>query len=142
MLQIKIANNSKDKVFAHDLTRANMKSYIKKYWGGWKEEIFEKNYDFGENYLIITKDNPIGYLRIRFVANECWIEDIQIRAEYQNRGIGSWVLRNALIIAKSKGCEAIKLRVFKENPAKKLYTRFGFVQISDDESSIIMKKDF
>ncbi|MFX0200017.1 MAG: GNAT family N-acetyltransferase [Candidatus Hodarchaeota archaeon] len=140
MLQIKIANN-KGKLFAHNLTQTNMKGYIERYWGGWKEEIFGNNYDLGENYLVVMEDNPIGYLRIRFAANECWIEDIQIKEDYQNRGIGSWVLKNALLVAERKGCESMKLRVLKENPAKRLYNRFGFVQISDDESSIIMKKD-
>lgn len=64
--------------------------------------------------------------------------DIAILAEYRNRGIGAWAIRQIQQAAELEGL-AYRLRVEKANPALKLYERLGFLTIASDETGFEME---
>ena len=57
---------------------------------------------------------------------ETLVGPLQILPTHQNRGIGSWAVRQAKVIAASRGFQRLQLRVYDDNPAKRLYARMGF----------------
>lgn len=57
------------------------------------------------------------------------IHDIVVLPEFRSRGIGNKLLEAVEKKAVERGCCKITLEVREDNPAKKLYSRFGF---SDD----------
>ena len=66
------------------------------------------------------------------------IENICVKAEYQNKGIELAVLKEILFEHKEQN---IKLQVFKINErAIKLYEKMGFEKVDETETHYIMKK--
>lgn len=56
---------------------------------------------------------------------------LAVRKEYRGKGMGTELLR--LTLEKCRGrFQVIQLRVFSINPARKLYSRFGFVSYGHD----------
>lgn len=69
--------------------------------------------------------------------NNFEIGNICVKPEYQNKGIGTAVLKEILFEHKDK---EISLQCFKDNPAIELYKRFGFEKIDETKTHYIMKK--
>ena len=60
------------------------------------------------------------------VAHHCEF-GIIVAGGYRGQGVGSMLLKNAINLAKNKfNIELLSLQVYEENPAIRLYTRFGF----------------
>jgi ribosomal protein S18 acetylase RimI-like enzyme len=58
--------------------------------------------------------------------------------EFQNRGIGTTIIQWAIdqAVATQK---ALRLQVFKINPARRLYERMGFIETGEKETHIQME---
>jgi ribosomal protein S18 acetylase RimI-like enzyme len=85
---------------------------------------------FYESQIILRDRKPIGLIKMAVVAlnnttKSLHIKQFQILPNYQNKGIGSYVLmvlkKRALLMQLP-----ITLNVLKRNPAKTLYIRNGF----------------
>jgi len=89
--------------------------------------------------IILYDSKPVGTIRI--VSNEeCLaIEQFYILSEYQNKGIGSHLLKHILDNADKAGLSA-KVTVLKINPAISLYRRHGFEIIDSNEISYFMER--
>jgi GNAT superfamily N-acetyltransferase len=120
-----------DYAFTHDLTRSNMERYVTKYWGGWDEAVYRANYDRTENLLLDLGGEPVGFVRLEPMADVLVLEDAQILPSYQNRGLGRWLLDRVGESAAARGRRAVRLRCFKDNPARRLYLRAGFRVVED-----------
>ena len=131
--------------FIFDLKKKNFKKYIEKYFEWNEEERKEMYYDTIKNYsgdynIIVINNKNVGVFAIEELSEkECYISEISLDKEYQNSGIGTDILNNLLIENKQKGLKT-KLRVFKNNPAKKLYERLGFSVYDENESHYLMEK--
>lgn len=82
--------------------------------------------------LTALKDGvPVGittlYLQpYRKLAHQCEF-GIIVGGEYRNKGIGGQLLKNVIHLAKEQfRIELLHLQVYAENPAIRLYQRFGF----------------
>lgn len=95
-----------------------------------QRQYYADNYP-GAQYQIILWDNqPIGRLYIHQRQSEIRIMDISILPEYQNKGIGSTILKGIL----SQGSllnVPVTIHVEQFNPALRLYQRLGF-QLRED----------
>ena len=74
----------------------------------------------------------IGYLALRENEGSIFIADIQIIEPQRNKGYGTELLKMAKEIAKNKGYSSVKLKVFKNSPAIKLYVRNGYIQVGEE----------
>lgn len=113
-------------------------------YGEWNEENQKKLFDkfMKENSknieLIYLENKLIGFYNGREISDNLHeIGNICIKPEYQNKGIGTAILKEILFENKSK---EIVLHVFKENPAIKLYERIGFEIIKETKYHYQMKK--
>jgi GNAT superfamily N-acetyltransferase len=134
-LDLRLATGNEDAAFAHDLTRANMHAYVAPHWGGWDRAIFFDNYALSENWLAWHSGERVGLARLVFDQPVLVIEDLQVLATEQNKGYGTEMLADLTGMARRRGCERLRLRVFDENPARRLYLRFGFVEVQRDDAA-------
>ena len=83
--------------------------------------------------------NWYGFYNGKEIENNTFeIGNICIKPEYQNKGIGTAILKE--IIFDNKG-QDIKLQVFKINErAIKLYEKMGFEKIDETQTHYIMMK--
>ena len=79
----------------------------------------------GEDLVVQEAGRDIGVLALGLKDGLLWLRRIQLLPEAQNRGIGSAILKALLAEARGNGTGMV-LRVRKDNPARRLYERFGF----------------
>ena len=92
---------------------------------------YEKKFPNGLEQIIYFKKIPIGRLYINETENSIHIIDISLLPQYQNKGIGTFLLHQLINTAR-RSHRSITLQVIKTNHAKNLYARAGFVTISND----------
>lgn len=128
--------------FCHDISKRAMAPYFDKYFGGWESKIFKKNFKTAQICIIKYKQRRIGLYSHEYGANHLHILNIQVSGNYQNKGIGSFVMQKLESEAKKKKLNKISLQVFKDNPAIKLYKKIGFKPIKTKNNSVLMEKEF
>ena len=65
---------------------------------------------------------------------------IQIIDKAQNMGVGSFYLHHIISLSE-KNKTPIFLKVFKSNPAKNLYEKFGFYVYEETQPQYLMRYD-
>lgn len=106
--------------------------------------------DLGVIALLPENHKPIGAAWIRLLtADECgygWVDDdtpeltIAVLPEHRGNGVGGQLMRRLIELARARYL-AISLSVSIENPARRLYERFGFQRVSEDRHAVTMKRE-
>ncbi len=104
-----------------------------------KYEIFSKIYETKWNnensyYIVAIKDNKIVgvlimevFIQLHRAKKTSFIDDLIVKEEYRNKGIGKLLLQNAISYAKQQDCEVIELTSFLSNEnAHRFYENNGF----------------
>ena len=105
-----------------------------------------KSQPAAENYVMIARDNMIGYLFSHVVDDDVQILNIAIDIPFQHKGYGEQLL--SYFLDQFNTDISIHLEVRKSNfPAINLYLEFGFHETgtrkgyySDGEDAIIMQR--
>ena len=124
--------------YASQLTQENMKVYYKARNLTWDSALFAANWHVFENREVYFNTKRVGVLRLSFGDSNCYIRDVQIEPEYQGLGIGKQCLSYIVEYANTRNDIWLKLRVFSENPASNLYTRFGFKVLAESNGLLEM----
>ena len=124
-LELRLAEEN-DRAFCESLNRGNMSRYLADRAIAWDPDRFLRSWADFENLIIQLDGQDIGLLRLTPEQQGLGLRDLQVLPSHQNRGIGSWAVRQAKSIAASRGFQRLQLRVYEDNPAKRLYTRMGF----------------
>ncbi|SHI95916.1 GNAT family N-acetyltransferase [Aquimarina spongiae] len=126
-----------DKDFLFDLRKQTMVEHLEKSGLFLSDEEHRKRVDksFENSFLILYQEHRAGLLK--YEENEALLEvlQVQILPKYQNKGIGKQVLQ--YLFEKEK---IIQLKVLKDNPAKNLYARLGFITVGEDEHEYHMER--
>jgi len=130
-----------DYEFAHDLARENMEAYVIRHFGGWRCEVFAENYRKGLNYILWESGLRVGYIRLLPQAPVLFLDDFQVAPPHQRRGLGTRLLTHLRGLLPSFACTAIRLRVYHENPARRLYLRTGFREVERGVGTSILQWD-
>lgn len=126
--------------FARRVSRENMEKYYTGFGRHWDPAAFEASWPATENYSILSRDVPIGVLRLRPDPDAIYISDLQITTANQGRGAGTFALAFVERIARERGLPRIRLRVFSENPAVRLYQRAGFRKIAEEPGKLLFER--
>ncbi|MFW9904168.1 MAG: GNAT family N-acetyltransferase [Candidatus Thorarchaeota archaeon] len=134
-----------DSEFLYNLKKQTLKQYITQIWG-WDEKdqrIYHKKRFEPDKYRIIQQNGEdIGCISIEEQPNKIILNIIEISPEYQNKGIGSKLIRD-LIKKGSQENKTIELQVFKVNQrAFKLYRTLGFKVVAETETHHQMVLEF
>ncbi len=99
--------------------------------GDWVDAIAAWEDDPDEEvYIILDENTPVGWLGINGLASEgkvAYIKMIGLFPQYQNKGIGTWALRQALEMLRARGFAAAALFTNQRNlRAQGCYRKCGF----------------
>ena len=115
------------------LARDNMHPYLARRGQEFDETRWRNLAPQASFFLINDMNEPvhqtIGFLSVRDEPdspNALHIGDIQLEEKHRNRGVGWATLLHAKNMAQSLGRNELTLNVFRDNPALRLYERFGF----------------
>lgn len=113
-----------------ELKRATMRPYVELTWGHWdnaaQEEFFRRNFSSETVQVILVNGERAGLLNTEREQSEVFLANLQIHPGFQNRGLGSAVLRTVLDSATALRLP-VRLQVLRVNQgAVRLYSRFGF----------------
>jgi ribosomal protein S18 acetylase RimI-like enzyme len=131
-----------DEGFARGLHESGYKDVVVRQFGKWNQE--QQEHFFADKWLpekyeiLLHNQTACGYLWVEEESDSVAIMEIVILPEYQNKGIGSRMLRQEMMRARARNVP-VKLRVLRKSRAVSLYIRFGFREYSRTESHILMK---
>ncbi|GHF99943.1 GNAT family N-acetyltransferase [Thalassotalea marina] len=118
---------------AATFTLNNMQPYYHRFDVNWQlDDIVKQTLDL-TNWDIVYASNVIGVMRLSFDEQACWLRDIQIDPDFQNKGLGAKALDQAVALANASQAKEIKLKVFKISPALSLYQRHDFKTYQEDD---------
>lgn len=132
---------AEDLTSAAELTLSNMRPYYQQHAVAWDKAQIEQMTQQLVNLDILSAGKPVGIIRLSFDTEGCYLRDLQVEHQYQNRGIGALALAEAERLAKAANACVLKLRVFKNSPAGQLYQRHGFSVTSEDDRFYYMQHD-
>jgi ribosomal protein S18 acetylase RimI-like enzyme len=91
---------------------------------------YSTHYEGLERLVIERGGEAIGRLYLHESARDLRIVDISLIATCRAQGIGGAILRDVMADAHVHG-KAASIHVEKQNPARRLYLRLGFVEAAD-----------
>jgi ribosomal protein S18 acetylase RimI-like enzyme len=91
-----------------------------------------------EHWALLKNGRPVGRLIVNPEAESFRVVDISVLPAERGCGLGSWVLGELLRRAE-RLAPLVRLQVAHENPARRLYERFGFRAVDDDGQRISME---
>ena len=87
--------------------------------------------------IVECDGQDIGMVKVLRDGATWTVEQLQIAAGHQGRGIGAAVLLTVIADARSAGA-MLRLSVLKQNPAARLYARLGFRTLAESANSFKM----
>ena len=112
------------------LKRLTMRSYVEEQSGSWDDEaqeaFFRRNFVPAFIRVVVVDSRDVGLLHVEPEPEMLFLANVQILPEFQNRGLGTALIRVVMAEAKAAGL-GTRLQVLKSNrPARRLYERLGF----------------
>lgn len=143
--------------FAHMNTAENINTYLR---NSFCDDTLLNELDNADSefYLLYCDQKAAGYIKLNEAPSQTDINDksslqierIYLLSEFQGKGLGRYLLEQALIKAYDRNKKYVWLGVWEENDtAIKFYMRNGFYKIgshsfymgSDEQTDYIMRKD-
>lgn len=125
--------------WAAALVRANMRKAYARHGLSWDPTAFAADWDAGENYLLRRGGEVVGYVRLVHAEGRSYLQDLQVVARHRGRGLGTQALAAIMAIARRQGSRELRLKVFADSPAVRLYRRGGFVACRNEPPLIGME---
>ena len=135
------AATPRDLDFARRLTCDNMLRYYIDHDLLWQDEAFDAGWHYRDSWLIVRDETPIGFFSLSQDARALYVRELQIDQAWQGQGAGSWAIDQVIGMALQARRPALRLTVFDNNPAQKLYVRKGLRIVGRDEYFLRMQLD-
>ena len=132
---------SLDLDFARDLTCQNMLPYYIQHELPWLDEAFDVAWAGRDNWLIVQGAVAVGYVSLSRDARALYIRELHVTEACRGQGAGSWAIDQVWAKVRSERRPALRLTVFKNNPAQVLYRRMGLKVVGEDECFLRMQRE-
>jgi ribosomal protein S18 acetylase RimI-like enzyme len=123
---------------------ASMRSVISAMWGwdeDWQVADFASRFDAGRTSFIVTQGQRVGAIELEDRRSELFVRNLNILPAWQNRGVGTAVMRRILSRAARRGVH-VSLQVLELNiAARRFYERLGFILVSATPPHLQMRSD-
>lgn len=135
-----------DLEFILNLKELCLKWYIEKIYG-WdikiqrEKTIKELDKHINDMRIIMVNEQDIGITTFYEEDNVYIVGLIMIHPDYQNKGIATNIINNYINIAKGNKKKII-IKTYKDNPAKRLYERLGFLEYNQKDTHVYLMIDF
>lgn len=127
--------------FARQLTRINMLPYYRQYDLLWQDEAFDLAWIIRQNWIICRRDQVLGFVSLSRDARALYIRELQMDEAFRGQGAGTWAIGQVWGMLVLERRPALRLTVFKSNPARALYERMGLRVVGEDECFLRMERD-
>ncbi|WP_053214148.1 N-acetyltransferase [Pseudomonas sp. Q12-87] len=127
--------------FARQLTCDNMLPYYIKHYLLWQDEAFDLAWIIRQNWIIYRGDQVLGFVSLSRDARALYIRELQIDKAFRGQGAGTWAIGQVWRLVAQERRPALRLTVFKNNPARALYERMGLRVVGEDECFLRMQRD-
>ncbi|MDO7896357.1 GNAT family N-acetyltransferase [Pseudomonas citrulli] len=127
--------------FARRLTCINMLPYYLEHDLLWQDEAFDLAWIIRQNWIIQHDDQDVGFASLSRDARALYIRELQISAAFRGQGAGTWAIGQAWEMVARERRPALRLTVFRSNPARALYERLGLRVVGEDECFLRMQRD-
>ena len=136
---------SADYQWLWELKRLTMRPYVEQTWGEWddftQEAFFRRHFSSETVQIIIVEGQNAGLLNIEREPAETFLANLQIHPSFQNRGLGTAVIRSLLETGRVLQLP-IRLQVLSVNTsAQRLYARLGFSTYKETGTHRMMRWD-
>ena len=130
-----------DTAFLRRLHHFAYRDVVTRQFGSWDESaqdaLFEQSLRDADYEVILEDDTAVGALGTSVQADHLFLAEMQVHPERQNRGIGAAILK-AQIRRATELKKPLGLQVLRENRARALYERHGFVIIGETATHYVM----
>lgn len=129
------SGTAKDQDWLFQLYRHTLHSAIDRTWG-WDEwfqqQEFENKLPAEQFHICLYQGQRVAAWMVRDKPKFLWLEMLLVEPEWQNQGIGRWIVKQLQSDA-HKLQKSIKLSIIKANPVKGFYVKMGFELYHSDE---------
>ena len=126
----------------YPIYRSCYQEYVRQTWGEWDDarqsEQFYSGFPLERGRVILVGGEIIGAIDTERRGDGWFLNNIEIAPEWQNRGIGTALVRDLLARAQAEGCPT-HLGCLKVNPARRLYERLGFEVVGETATHYLMR---
>jgi ribosomal protein S18 acetylase RimI-like enzyme len=131
-----------DSDFLRNLHHLVYRDVVTRQFGKWDEkeqdQWFEKALTEGQYWVIEQNGQAIGAVGTSEEAEYFSLVELLVLPEWQNKGIGTAILKQQLERASLLKRREVHLRVLRENQARRLYERHGFVVTGETDTHYLM----
>jgi GNAT superfamily N-acetyltransferase len=131
-----------DKWFCRRVHHEAYRDVVTRQFGRWDEAMqdafFDKNWALSPHQVVELDGSPVGCFSREIKPDHIFLAEVQLLPEYQNRGIGSSLVRQQQDEGAKLGVP-VRLRVLKESRARRLYERLGLVVTGETETHTEME---
>ncbi|MCL6701471.1 GNAT family N-acetyltransferase [Pseudomonas sp. T1.Ur] len=127
--------------FVRQLTCRNMLPYYLRHDLLWQDEAFDLAWVIRQNWIIHRDDQALGFVSLSRDARALYIRELQIDPAFRRQGAGTWAIGQVWGMVALEHRPALRLTVFKDNPARALYERMGLQVVGEDECFLRMQRD-
>jgi ribosomal protein S18 acetylase RimI-like enzyme len=130
-----------DCAFLWWLHQATRRPYVDRTWGwdeAWQSQYFQEHFEPTVREIVEADGVAVGSIAVERRKGLIFLVAIEIAPNYQNRGIGTSLIRALLKEAESQGVP-VELSVLKVNPARRLYAQLGSAVIRETDMHYIMR---
>lgn len=118
--------------FARSLARCTMMPYYTRYGLLWQDVDFDTGWAWRENYLLRRAALPVGFVSLSADSQALYVRELHLVEQARGQGVGAAVLVHAAELAASRHLPRLRLMVFKDNPAQRLYARMGLQVVGEE----------
>ena len=127
--------------FLFQLHVATMRPSVEATWGwneAFQELYFQSRWDPANQHIVSIGKIDVGTITVEEEIGTVFLNLIEIRPEYQGRGLGTALIRDVLRDAHNRDLP-VKLHVLKTNlRARQLYERLGFTILEERKERHVM----
>jgi|SRR6185437_7670836 len=131
-----------DTHFACEAHHRAYRDVVERQFGAWSDDqqdrYFQSDWDPTIFAIVLCDGVKCGYLCIEDRDDDIHVREIVLLPEYQGRGIGSAILRDAMGRARARAVP-VRLGTCHENRALGLYRRLGFREIGRTETHTLLE---
>lgn len=118
--------------FARSLARCTMMPYYTRHGLLWRDIDFDTGWGWRENYLLRRAALPVGFVSLSADPRALYIRELHLVEQARGQGVGEAVLAHATELAAARHLPRLRLMVFKDNPAQRLYARMGLQVVGEE----------
>ena len=131
-----------DEAWLEQLRRAVYRELFFATWSGWDEARHLRHcaecWERGQIFCIEIDGVRVGMIQLFDEPDAIEIGEIQIQPSYQNRGIGTRLLRDTIDRAHEQRKKVSLSVALKNERAYRLYARLGFQKVAQNETHNLM----